>query len=431
MKSLKANALLNMVKTCSSILFPLITFPYISHVLMAENIGKINFSATYISYFSLLASLGIWLYGIRECAKVKKDKDKLGKVASQIFSINIITTIVSYILLGISLIIFSNLSSYHELIMIQCTIILFTTLGADWLNTAMEDFAFITIRTIAFQILSLILMFAFVKTADDYLIYAAITVLSSTGANVVNIFYRRRYCHIKFTLEMEWRKHIKPILWLFGMMLTQTIFTSADITMLGIFKGDYAVGIYTTATKIVNIISQLVSSLVFVLIPRLSYLFAENDFEKINEFLTKVLSAFLAIGLPIFIISFLYANEYIFILAGSDFMPAVPVLQIILFSFLFSLVGGSFLGNVVLLSSGKERLFTNILIAATILNVIANYLFIPSYGAQAAALATVAASLLMTILLLITKDKRIKFIHVTKIIMQPCLSLIGSIVFTF
>lgn len=427
MRNLKVNALLNMVKTCSGILFPLITFPYISHVLMAENIGKINFSATYVNYFSLIASLGIWLYAIRECAKVKNNPEELEEIASQIFSINLITTVVAYVFLGISLIIFTNLATYRELIIIQCTTILFTTLGADWLNTAMEDFAFITVRTIFFQVVSLVLMFSFVKTPDDYLIYAGITVLSSTGANIVNIFYRKKYCHLKFVLKMNWKEHFRPILWMFGMLLTQTIFTSADITMLGIFKGNYTVGIFTTATKIVNIISQVVSSLVFVLIPRLSYMFAGDNYDDINEFLSKILAAFIIIGFPIFLISYLYAPEFIMILAGQDFIPSILLLRIILFSFLFSLVGGSFLGNVVLLSSGKEKLFTNILVITTMFNIVANYIFIPSYGAQAAALSTVASSLLMTILLLLTKDKRIRLNHIKKIFFHPFIGGIGSV----
>ena len=258
-KSIKINAVLNVIKTISSIIFPLITFPYISRVLMPDNVGKVNFGSSFVSYFSLIASLGITTYAIRECSAKRKNKEKLSRTASQIFSINVITTIIAYVSMAIILLLFRNLDSYRTLIIIQSTAILFATLGCDWLNSAMEDFAFITVRTIAFQIISLVLMFAFVRKPSDYITYAAITVLSSSGANIINIFYRKKYCTVRFVRQMNLKRHFKPILLLFVMLLVQTIFNSADVTMLGLMKGDYEVGLYSIAVKITNLVCQLVN----------------------------------------------------------------------------------------------------------------------------------------------------------------------------
>ena len=266
---------------------------------MAENIGKVDFANSYVSYFSLIASLGISTYAIRECSKAKLEKTNLEKTASQIYSINMCTTVFSYVLLVISILLFDKLEPYRLLIFIQSTTILFTTLGADWLNTAMEDFLYITIRSISFQIISLALLFVFVKNQNDYINYAIITVVSSSGANIVNIIYRRRYCKTRFTLDIPWASHMRPILFLFVMILSQTIFNSADITMLGLLKGDYSVGIYSTAAKIEKIVSQVVSSIVFVLIPRLSLLFELESYGEINKLLRKVLAVVLSIGIPL------------------------------------------------------------------------------------------------------------------------------------
>ena len=95
------NAFYNALKTISTIIFPLITIPYISRVLSAENVGKINFSNSFVNYFMLLASLGVSTYAMRECSKVKDDKKELEKIASQIFSINVCSMVVSYIAFGI------------------------------------------------------------------------------------------------------------------------------------------------------------------------------------------------------------------------------------------------------------------------------------------------------------------------------------------
>ena len=419
MRNLKVNTALNMIKTGANIVFPLITIPYVLRVLSANNIGKVDFGNSFVSYFSLIASLGISTYAIRECAKVRDDRKKLDTVASQIFSINICTTIVAYIMLAISLIVFRNLDSYRTLIIIQSTVILFTTLGADWINTAMEDFVYITLRSVLFQVISLILMFMFVKTQDDYVKYAIISVISSSGSNISNIIYRKRYCKIKFTWDIPWKKHMIPICLLFVMTLSQTVFNSADITMLGLMKGDYAVGIYSTAAKIEKVISQIVSSVVFVLIPRLSYMFDLGEYEKINKLLRSVLVVFATIGLPSCVGAAVMAKEIILIVGGAKYIEATLVLQILLLSFLFSLVGGSFLGNVVLLPSGNEKQFMIICCISTVVNVIANAFLIPRWGAYAAAGTTAFSSLLIMLMLIVSVDKRIKIQSPIRLFLAP------------
>lgn len=279
------------------------------------------------------------------------------------------------------------------------------TLGADWLNATVEDFKYITIRTIVFQFISLILMFLFVKTPNDYIKYAAISVFSTSAANVVNMFYRRRICKLSFVKEMNWRKHFKPIVLLFVMILAQTIFSSADQTMLGIMRGDYEVGIYSTALKIVNIISQIVSSLAWVVMPRMSLYFVEEDYQLINSMLRKILSLLLTIGIPAIVGVCALSQEIVVIIGGDSYLDAALPLKILMISFAFSLIGGNFLGNMVLLPSKNENTYMWICCIAALFNVVLNYLLIPHGGAKAAALTTTLSSLLIMVLLFIKKIK--------------------------
>lgn len=408
-----------MVKTCFSILFPFITFPYISRVLLANNIGKVNFGSSYVVYYSLIASLGITTYAIRECAAVKNDKNKLSNIASQIYSINIITTFVAYILLFLSLIIFRKLDNYRELIIIQSTVILFTTLGADWLNSAMEDFKYITIRTIAFQVISLILMFIFVHKSDDYIKYALITVLSSSGANIMNILYRKRYCKVRFTSNIDWKKHIVPIMLLFVMILSQTIFNTVDVTMLGLIKGDYEVGIFSSAQKMSSIINQLISSLMFVIMPKMSYLFAEGDYNKINKLLRKVLGFNILIGLPCVVGVACLSEDIIFIIAGKGFLQAAPVLSLLMIALFWGLFGGNFLGNAVLLPSKGEKYYMIVCCITAMVNIILNAILIPIFGAYGAASTTAFCGFLIFILLFFKVDKRIKIENLHSLFYAP------------
>lgn len=428
-KSIKVNSILNVIKTISSIIFPLITFPYISRVLQPENVGKVNFGSSFVSYFSLIASLGITTYAIRECSAARGDKKKLGEKASQIFSINVCTTIVAYVLLGLSLIFFRKLDSYRTLIIIQSTAILFTTWGADWLNSAMEDFKFITIRSIGFQFISLILMFILVHQPDDYYKYAAITVLSSCGANITNILYRRKYCTVRFTKDMHWREHFTPILLLFVMILAQTIFSNADTTMLGLMKGDFEVGIYSTAYKIKNIIVQVVASLCWVVMPRMSYYFVDGDWDKINAMLKKVLSVMVTIGFPCVAGCVVLSSEIIQIVAGQQYSAASLPLVILMVSFIVDIFGGSFLGNMVCLPAKQEKVFMEACCFAAVVNVVLNYILIPYGGSSAAAFTSGISAIVIFVWLFVKKDKRVKLNYIWEVCKSPFIGSVFIVIF--
>ena len=90
MKSLSLNAFLNTIRNILNMVFPIITFPYVSRILGAHNLGIYNFSNTYVNYFLLLAALGINTYAIREGAKYRDNREEINKFVGQIFSINLV-----------------------------------------------------------------------------------------------------------------------------------------------------------------------------------------------------------------------------------------------------------------------------------------------------------------------------------------------------
>lgn len=418
------NATYNIIKNIFAIVFPLITFPYISRVLGAENTGKINFGNSIVSYFGLVASLGVTTYAIRECATIKNDRKKLSEVSSQIFSINILSTIIAYTALMITLVVASPLESYRFLITVQSTTIICGTLGADWLNTAMSDFRYIAIRTIMFQLLSLVLMFLFVRNRNDYMIYVYISVIALSGSNILNIYYRRRFCSVKFTKNMRVKHHIKPILVLFSMHLAQTIFVSTDTTILGIARGDFEVGLYGASTKIYNMVNTTVASIAWVVMPEMSIFFVERDYEKINGLLKYTANIILVLGLPCLIGINLLAEEIILTMAGNEYLGAVSSLRVLTISLAFSFAGG-FIGNIILLPSKRENIMLVGSIISAIVNLILNLILIPILGLNAAAVTTVIANAVCFAFGIPFVDKEIKIMEKRKMLKAPVLGVIG------
>ena len=97
MPSLKSNVILNYINTITSIIFPVITFPYASRILLPEGIGLVNFQSSIIGYIILLSSLGIPLYAVKEVAKYRDDIALRNKVTIEITTLSILLSIIGYI----------------------------------------------------------------------------------------------------------------------------------------------------------------------------------------------------------------------------------------------------------------------------------------------------------------------------------------------
>lgn len=389
-KSLGLNAFFNGMRSVLSLIFPLITFPYISRVLSVSGIGIYNFSNTYVSYFILIAGLGIATYAVREGAKYRNQKEKIEEFTSQVFSINMIATIIAYLLLFLSLVIFKSLSNYVTCILIYSLQILFTTLGTEWIYTIYEDYAYITIRSIAFKILSIILLFILVRKPSDYLWYATIAVLAAVGSNILNFIHARSFINIRLTLNTKWRYHLKPIMIIFASAVAVTIFTASDTTILGILKNDYAVGIYSTSVKIYQITEGLLSAILTVTIPRLAMLWGQKRRREYDDVLTQVINTLGILVLPASIGLIMLSQEVVLIIAGHKFLPSVNSLRIITWAIIFSIFSWIFSDCVLIPVKRESEVLRNTLVTATI-NVILNFILIPSMSYDGTSLSTVIA----------------------------------------
>lgn len=396
-KSLMLNAFLNGLRSVLNILFPLITFPYVTRVLSVNGIGIYNFSNTYIGYFVLIAGLGISTYAVREGAKYRDDPQNISKFSSQIFSINIYSTVVAYTLLLLSLIIFKNLSNYVSCILILSLQILFTTLGTEWIYIIYEDYTYITIRSIVFKILSIFLLFLLVRTPKDYLIYAGISVFAGVGSNLLNFIHARRICTIKMTTSINWRYHLKPILVIFATSIAITIYMSADTTMLGIMKSDYDVGIYSTSVKIYTIIATLLGAISTVVIPRLAMLYGKHRLKEYKKVLSELINTLNIIVLPGTVGLIMLSQEIVLIIAGKKYLPSVTSLQLISFAIIFSNFSLIFNQCVLIPAKRESKSLINTIVTASI-NILLNFILIPFMSYDGTALSTTIAEFMVMVM---------------------------------
>lgn len=403
-KSLKKNAVLNVIRTLMSIIFPIITFPYASRILLPEGIGKINFVNSIVSYFTMLSMLGIGTYGTREAAKFRDDKNDLSKICSELLAINIITSIIAYILFYIFIFLNPALKDYKLFLIIASITIAFSTLGIGWFYSGIEEYEYITIRTIIFQIVSIILLFLFVKKKEDVLIYLFIGIISNAGSNILNIIHSRKHIHIRFNRQLELKKHLKPLFLLFSIALITSIYNTLDTSMLGFLSTDEQVGYYTAATKINRMVLTLVTAISAVLFPRLSYYIKQNKIEEFNNLLTKNLSIIIMISLPCTIGLNILSKPITLLFSGDNFIPAIPIMKI-MNPIIIIISISNFIGSQIFIPLGKEKYTIIAVSCGSIINFTLNLLLIPKYKALGAAIATISAEGIVAIIQIFNSRK--------------------------
>ena len=393
-KSLGLNAVLNSLQSLLNLIFPLITFPYISRTLSVDGVGKYNFANSIISYFILLAGLGISVYAVREGAKLRDNREEFSQFASRIFTINFISTIISYIALFLVLLLSTSLQKYNIAILIFSVQIFFTTLGVDWIYTIFEEYSYITARNIIFKIISAALLFIFVRHRDDYLNYIIISVVASTGSYLLNFFHAKKFCDIKLVFKFDWKKYLTPILTIFASTVAIKIYLASDVTMLGFLSDEYTVGIYSTATKIYSIVSVMLSAVTAVAIPRLAMLMGQKRMDEYRKLLKQLINMILIIILPGIMGLFMVSRDVILIIAGEKYLRATLALQITCFAMLGSAMSTIF-NQCALMPAKRERRTLVSSSTSALLNIGLNFILIPIFAEKGAAFTTVLAEFTM------------------------------------
>lgn len=397
-KSLKLNAILQLIKTFTSLIVPLITFPYSSRILGPVNIGKVNFSTSIIQYFVLIAGLGIGSHGIREIAKVRDDKEKLTKVTGELFSLFLIATAVAYAAFLLCLFFVPKFEEYKFLLILCSTTIFMVPFGVDFVYNGIENFGYITGRTILFQIISVVSLFLFVKEENDYYQYAAVMVFSGTGANILNFFHLRKFISFRNLFKnLNIRQHLKPVFILFAMTIATQVYKIIDSSMLGFLCSDYEVGLYSAATKINNMVLSIVTAATGILLPRLAYVLKNKGREEFNALALKGIDILFILALPCTIGLNIVSQNITLALSGDKYLDAVSAMKILNPIIVITGLSG-FIGRQLFIPLNKEKWTLISVVAGMVANISINAILIPSYGANGAAIGTLISESLVTVI---------------------------------
>jgi len=381
--SVKKNFFYNGLLLLSNLLFPIVSFAYASRILGPAGIGKVQFVVTFATYFVVVAQLGIPVYGMREVAKARGDKKKLDKLFSELLFINLLSSLSMSVIYGILIFSIGWFHNSLDYYLLGGLLILSGFSVLDWFYMGMEQFRFLSLRSIVIKTAALAVLFLFVRTAEDLMVYFLIAIFSIVINNLWNLLHLRGQVSVQF-IRLNLKRHFGPLLILFASSLTISVYTLGDTLLLGFLANDKAVGLYTAAKKLTIIVIPLITSLGTVLIPRLTKSIDLQDSGETDVRMKQSFSFICLFGIPVTMGLIVFAPEIMRVFTGTRFMGAVLTLQL-LAPVIFFVGLGHLFGMQLLIPGGFEKQYLTATLLGMGVSLLLNLLLIRMFKDKGAA----------------------------------------------
>lgn len=419
------NFLYNISYQLLTIILPLITVPYVSNILGAEGIGDYAFTFANTQYFVLFGMIGITLYGNRQIAYVRDDKEKLKNNFYSIYSLQLITTLISLVMFLVFSIVL-NKGMYRILYLAQGLNILAAIFDISWLFMGLEEFKKTVIRNTIVKLASLASIFLFVKTNDDLYIYVIILGASSLIGNLTLWMYIPKMIGLKNIKVNNLKIHLRASFALFIPQIAIQVYVLLDRTILGILTDNIQVGYYENSQKLIKIALTIATAVGTVMMPKISNTVAKGDMEKVKFYIKN--SFFFVSGISIPLTFGLMAvapklTTWFF----TDKFKGIETLIIITSVIIIIISWSNVIGTQLLVPLNKTKEFTISVTAGAIVNLILNLVIIKKFGAVGACISTVVAEGIVTA----TQFYYVrKFLNISELI-KPILSFIPPAVLMY
>jgi O-antigen/teichoic acid export membrane protein len=431
--STKYNVLYSILGVFFNAIVPIIVFPYVSRVLGVEAIGKYNFYSSGQQYLGLIVAFGVTFYGVREISKYKNDKKRFSLLYIELMIINIIAFFIA-MFGALYCIVYTKYQVDSILILTFCIPVFFGAIGPDWMYIGLEKQRFLLIRNIIFKIISVVLIFSFVKSPSDLYIYICIIVFSVSAPSFVNLFLLRKHL-IKINLQdISLYRHLVPMASIFIVEILVRFLGLGDILILGDKQGNSSVGYYTMAYKIILMCVSVLNITATALLPRASAYIHEGNVDEFNKLTDKTFNLLLLVGIPISFLLYMNAVDIIKIMGGNAFLQSAAILKALSFSVVFVSSINMFIFQV-LYSKSKTHIIIVIYSIAVLLNITLNLYFVPIANYWGT-LYAYWATLLLVLILLVLYNKETNILSFfsynnLKIFFAGIISVLPALIFKY
>jgi O-antigen/teichoic acid export membrane protein len=358
--SIKKNLVFNFLLSGSQLFVPLFTIPYLAHVLEPSGIGKVSFVDSFTFYFIAIAEFGIVVYGMREVARVRANKEELNSLVSELVTLHIVSSAFTIIAYSIAISFLWNRIHDWRLILFSFSFLLTNSLACEWYYYGTEQFRYIASRSIFTRLCGLASIFILIHEPKDYYIYYAVI----AGSGILNIIlnFGRLLGELKLSLfKGDWKKHIRKTWITYSISLLYSISLMLDNVLLGLVSTAAFVGFYAFAIKLVRLSSTALTDTLLVFFPHAVNLLHLGEKEKFQKTILRNIQLMNLFSIPLGVGMYLLSDDIAAVVFGPAFAKVAVDIRI-LSAVPFLRCNNLFLSKQVLIAYNNEKLYVKSLI---------------------------------------------------------------------
>lgn len=374
------------------IILPILTTPYVTRIFSSEDLGTYGYFNSIVTYFILLATLGVANYGTKE---VSANRKNIQPTFWGIYSLQVVAAFISIVLY--LLLCWSVPSMQNPVAYILGLSLLSKGLDISWLFQGLEDFRKITIRNITVKLLGILSIFLFVKTPNDLYLYVFLLTGFELLGQLSMWLPAKEFIGKPHFDVVHAKEHLKPVILLFLPQIAISLYVTLDRTMLGALSSTKDVGIYDQALKIINILLTIVTSLGSVMLPRVSSLLSSGDYKAVNKMHEISFLIYNLIIFPIIAGMLIVNKDFVNFFLGKDFQEARVAIDIMI-ARMFFIGWTNIMGIQILIPHNKNREFMLSTTIPAFVSVGLNLLLIPSLGFIGASITSVLTEALVWVI---------------------------------
>lgn len=414
--NIRSNVIANLIRTITITVLSFITFPFICRVLGDQQLGLYTWANTFVYYFLIIAKASVPNIAIRECVKVRDDKNKLSQKAQEFFIIQASMTLLSFIFMLSLIFTVPSLMESKELILILSINFLSGAFSFEWIYIALEKHFYMSIRSIIILAISAILVFSLIKYPEQVYLYAFITCSVTLLTVITNVIMLRKQITFKRIEKYNFKQYFKPLFILFIISFILTLYNESDIFILGLVDTTHAeVGGYSVGVKGIEIIITIITSLSAVFMPRANYYYQKENKYFFNNLTKYSLNICFFIAIPAIATMTTLAKPITTLISGNtdglSYINASMVL-IVLCAMMLTYSIGDIIYTQILIPMKKEKIYLITMAIGVILNISLSIVlaltFFKNNPSIGVAIATAATDLIILLFLIIKTWKYTK-----------------------
>ncbi|MCV3177103.1 flippase [Enterococcus faecium] len=358
-------------------ILPLLTLPFLTRKLGVGMYGLISFSQAIIQYFILITEFGFGLTGARDISQNREDKEKTSEILLSIIFAKLLLLIICFFVLVLILVAVPKFGKEWQLYILTFGMVLGSVIFPSFYFQGIEEMKVTAILNFISKILFTIGIFVFVKSKDDYLLVPIFNSLGAIFSGIISVVLLFKQYKVRFVQPpLSSIKHqIIEAYPLFVSNVFSSIYTTSSIVVLGLFSNNVTVGYYSAADKIIKACSNMISPIIQVVYPRMSFLIKKDGVKAINYIRKLAFYSSLIVGSGSLILLFL--SPYIMpLFFGSKYDKSILLIRIMSFIPLI-ILWAKILGSLVLINFGKQKDLSKVYLITGICSIITTFTLIP------------------------------------------------------